>query len=114
VAKRLLEVVREQDTVGRLGGDEFVVLLESATAQQPPELVAERVIQALRRPVTLEPGSRPLSVTVSVGIAIGERSGADQLLRDADLALYTAKATGKDRAMLFQASMQSVTTAAGV
>jgi diguanylate cyclase (GGDEF)-like protein len=107
LAERLLSVVREQDTVGRLGGDEFVVLLESATRQEPPELVAERVINELRRPVKLEPGGRALTATVSVGVAIGQRAGADELLRDADLALYAAKATGRDRAVLFQASMQN-------
>jgi diguanylate cyclase (GGDEF)-like protein len=108
VARRLLEVVRDEDTVGRLGGDEFVVLLESATRENPPERVAQRVIEAVRQPVALEQGERPLTCTVSVGIAIGARANADQLLRDADLALYTAKAAGKDRAVLFEANMQSV------
>jgi diguanylate cyclase (GGDEF)-like protein len=107
VAERLRSVVRDQDTVGRLSGDEFVVLLESATRHLPPELVAERVIAALRRPMTLEQGSRPFAATVSVGIATGVRSSADELLRDADLALYTAKAAGKNRAVLFHASMQN-------
>jgi len=106
VAERLQGVVRDQDTVGRLGGDEFVVLLESTTHEAPPDLVAERVIEALRQPVVLEDGDRPFSSSVSVGIAIGKRASADELLRDADLALYTAKAAGKDRAVLFEASMQ--------
>jgi diguanylate cyclase (GGDEF)-like protein len=108
IATRLAEVVRDQDTVGRLGGDEFVVLLESATHNSPPEVVAERIIEAVRRPVTLTEGDRPFVSSVSVGIAIGSRASADELLRDADLALYTAKAAGKDRAVLFDASMQSI------
>jgi diguanylate cyclase (GGDEF)-like protein len=105
VAQRLRDVVRDQDTVGRLGGDEFIVLLESATRQAPPDLVAERLIEVMREPVVLEDGETTFSV--SIGIAIGLRPSADELLRDADLALYTAKASGKDRAVLFQASMQS-------
>jgi diguanylate cyclase (GGDEF)-like protein len=108
IATRLTEVVRDHDTVGRLGGDEFVVLLESATHNSPPEIVAERIIEAVRRPITLADGDRPVVCSVSVGIAIGARASADELLRDADLALYTAKSAGKDRAVLFDASMQSV------
>ena len=108
VAQRLSHVVRDEDTVARLGGDEFIVLLESSTREHPPEPVAERVIETMREPVALGPDSRPFAATVSVGIAIGERASADELLRDADLALYTAKACGKDRAVLFEANMKSL------
>ncbi len=108
VAQRLLEVVREQDTVGRLGGDEFVVLLESTSPEAPPDVVAERMIQAMRRPVVLDDEEQTRHTCgVSIGIAIGQRASAEELLRDADLALYAAKAAGKDRAVLFEASMQS-------
>jgi diguanylate cyclase (GGDEF)-like protein len=107
LAGRLSEVVRAEDTVGRLGGDEFVVLLECAADASPPELVAQRVIEAVRRPITFADGERPFACTVSVGIAVGERASADELLRDADLALYTAKSAGKDRVVLFASSMQS-------
>ncbi len=107
VGERLRAAVRDQDTVGRLGGDEFVMLLESATRETPPQLVAERVIEAMRAPVALDNGETTLSPSVSVGIAIGYRETADELLRDADLALYSAKADGKDRAVLFEANMQS-------
>jgi diguanylate cyclase (GGDEF)-like protein len=110
VAARLSKVVRDQDTVARLGGDEFVVLLESATREAPPGLIADRVIEALREPVEIGDGQTTVAVSASVGIAIGPRASADELLRDADLALYTAKAAGKDRAVLFQASMQSTAT----
>jgi diguanylate cyclase (GGDEF)-like protein len=106
VGKRLSTVVREQDTVGRLGGDEFVVLLESATLESPPDLVAERLIEVMREPVVLEDGQTTFTFSVSIGVGIGLRACADDLLRDADMALYTAKAAGKDRAVLFQATMQ--------
>jgi diguanylate cyclase (GGDEF)-like protein len=107
VAERLKQVVRVQDTVGRLGGDEFIVLLDSSIRERPPELVAERIIEVMRSGVTLNEGDRPFTPTVSVGIAIGERASTDQLLRDADLALYMAKGAGKDRAVLFESNMQS-------
>jgi diguanylate cyclase (GGDEF)-like protein len=107
VAERLQEVVRDEDTVGRLGGDEFIVLLESSIGERPPELMAERIIEVMRRGVALDAGNRPFTPTVSIGIAIGGRTSTDELLRDADLALYTAKGAGKDRAVLFESDMQS-------
>ena len=105
VATRLMSAVREEDVVGRLGGDEFVVLLDSSAGHAPPDLVAERLVQTLRNPVTFEDGT-VASASASVGIAVGSRRTVDQLLRDADLALYAAKAAGKDRYMLFEAGMQ--------
>jgi diguanylate cyclase (GGDEF)-like protein/PAS domain S-box-containing protein len=109
VATRLREVVREGDTAARLGGDEFVVLVEGATLAAGPELVAERILEILRQPVelTVEAG-RHFSVTASIGIATGERESADELLRDADLALYEAKAEGRNGYALFSSGMQTV------
>jgi len=109
VAARLAGVVRDGDTVGRLGGDEFVILLDSATLEAGPELVVERILAVLRQPVEVSGSSeRPLVVTASIGVAVGQRASADQLLRDADLALYEAKAKGKDRCVLFESSMQTI------
>ena len=95
VAGRLATVVREGDTAARLGGDEFVVLVEGSTLDAGPELVAERLLEVLRAPYDLggEIG-RELTITASVGIAFGLRETPDELLRDADLALYEAKARG--------------------
>jgi diguanylate cyclase (GGDEF)-like protein len=107
VADRLSSVVREGDTVARLGGDEFVVLVEGATLDAGPELVAERLLAVLRQPYHLsEEAGRRLSLTVSVGIASGLRDSAEELLRDADLALYAAKVAGRDRYVLFHSDMQ--------
>jgi diguanylate cyclase (GGDEF)-like protein len=105
-ARRLRLAVRAQDTVGRLGGDEFVVLLEDAESVLPQE-VAERLLAAARDPFTIdEVTTGELSVTASIGIATGEREEAGQLLRDADVALYNAKAAGKNRFAMFRAQMQ--------
>jgi diguanylate cyclase (GGDEF)-like protein len=108
VAARLMTVVRESDTAARLGGDEFVVLLEGSTLDAGPELVAERLLEVLRQPYDMsEQLGRQLSVTASVGIAVGARASADELLRDADLALYGAKTSGRNRYALFESSMQT-------
>jgi diguanylate cyclase (GGDEF)-like protein len=71
-AQRLQSVVRERDTVGRLGGDEFVVLLESTADEGRPNLIAERVIEVLRQPVALDDSREVISVSASVGIAVGQ------------------------------------------
>jgi diguanylate cyclase (GGDEF)-like protein len=108
IAARLSSVVRETDTVGRLGGDEFVVLVEGETMSAGAELVAERLLTVLRQPVEFDGAlGRPQSCSVSIGVAVGQRSTADELLRDADLAMYQAKQAGKDRYVLFDESMQT-------
>jgi diguanylate cyclase (GGDEF)-like protein len=107
VADRLQRAAREQDTVGRLGGDEFVVLVESAAGDLTPKLLADRLTDALRAPVELDDGRELSSVSASIGVASGHYATPDALLRDADLALYAAKAAGKDRYALFDASMHA-------
>jgi diguanylate cyclase (GGDEF)-like protein len=108
VAARLSGVVREGDTAARLGGDEFVVLVEGTSLDAGPELVAERLLEVLRQPCDMNGRvGRALSITASVGVAMGLRESADELLRDADVALYAAKAAGKNRYMLFQSTMHT-------
>ena len=108
VAGRLLGILRSGDTVGRLGGDEFVILAEGVSFASGPEMIAERVHQVLRPPFHL-PGTDGMSITISVsiGIAVGDRPSAADLLRDADIALYRAKGAGRDQSVLFERSMQS-------
>jgi diguanylate cyclase (GGDEF)-like protein len=109
VAARLTKVVRETDTVGRLGGDEFVIILDPATLTVTPELVAERVLAALRAPLDLVVSSgQLLSISVSIGITRGPHATADELLRDADIALYRAKEEGKDRYVMFESGMETI------
>jgi diguanylate cyclase (GGDEF)-like protein len=106
VGQRLRQAARREDTVGRIGGDEFVVLAESLTPAAL-NVFGDRLTQVLREPVELEDGRKIFSVTSSVGIAAGRYSSPDTLLRDADLALYAAKAAGKDRHALFDGSMHA-------
>lgn len=106
VGERLQQASRREDTVGRLGGDEFIVLVEVTDAAKL-DVFADRLIEALREPVELEDGRQIYSMTASIGVAAGRYETPDQLLRDADLALYAAKAAGKDRYALFDGSMNT-------
>jgi len=105
VAKRLRHAVRAQDTIGRLSGDEFVVLSELDGGEGTLEQLAARLSDIVREPVPLGGEAKAISVTASIGVAVGRYASPDALLRDADLALYTAKAAGKDRHVLYDARM---------
>jgi diguanylate cyclase (GGDEF)-like protein len=106
VGARLAGALREGDSVGRLGGDEFVVLVEGASLAAGVTVVAQRVLDLLALPFEISRSDAPLAVTASIGIATGIREVSEDLLHDADLALYRAKATGKQRAVVFASSMQ--------
>ncbi len=103
--ERLQDAVRDEDTVGRLGGDEFVVLVETTPDEAALDVLADRLTDAIRAPVELGDGGKVFSVTASIGVAVGRYESPDDLLRDADLALYAAKAAGRDRYALFDTSM---------
>ena len=105
LARRIDESLRSADTPARLGGDEFAVLLEDLTSVEEAVLVADRIDEALATPVVIQ--GREVFMKASVGIAVGQAgTGASELLRQADVAMYRAKAEGKGRARVFEASMQ--------
>jgi diguanylate cyclase (GGDEF)-like protein len=107
VAARLKAVVRQADALGRLGGDEFVVIAEELSLAAGPELVAERLLEALKQPFKLGAnGETHLTVSASIGIAAGDRTVAGDLLRDADIAMYRAKWDGRNRYAVFESGMQ--------
>jgi len=107
VAARLDGVVRSTDAFGRLGGDEFVVVSEELSLSAGPELIAERLIEALKEPFKLGSDEETrLTVTASIGIASGDRTAPADLLRDADIAMYRAKWDGKNRYVVFETGMQ--------
>ena len=107
VASRFEGILREADALGRLGGDEFVVISDEISLAAGPELIAERLREALKQPFILDSnnGTR-LTVTASIGISIGEQTSAEELLREADIAMYRAKWDGKDRCVVFNLGMQ--------
>jgi diguanylate cyclase (GGDEF)-like protein len=108
VAERLDGVVRDTDALGRLGADVFVVLAEELSLAEGPELIAERLHEALKEPFTLA-GEQDAHVTVtaSIGIATAAPS-AEEFLRDADTAMCHAKWNGKNRYVVFEPGMQDV------
>ncbi len=108
VGARLTAAVRESDAVGRLGGDEFIVIANELLLASGPELVAERLLEALDQPFKLAAAGTPtLKVTASIGVASGDRECAGDLLRDADIAMYQAKWDGRHCYVVFESGMQT-------
>jgi diguanylate cyclase (GGDEF)-like protein len=105
LGQRLKSVVRPNDTAARLGGDEFAILLED-TGQSDAEVVAQRVLAELARPVHI--GGREVHISVSIGIAVPDPARATssaELLRDADLAMYRAKTMLQGSYAVYQPGM---------
>jgi diguanylate cyclase (GGDEF)-like protein/PAS domain S-box-containing protein len=108
VAERLRASMRPDDTVARLGGDEFGVLLEHVAGIRDAIRVTERIMATLQRPVRL--GDDDWMVSASIGIATSELSTArevDELMRNADVAMYSAKDSGRGRFGIYEPAMHS-------
>jgi diguanylate cyclase (GGDEF)-like protein/PAS domain S-box-containing protein len=109
VASRIETASRADATVARLGGDEFVVLVEGLTDPNHVHHIAARLLETLRRPYIVDDAADSLVVTVSIGISMAttaDRSHGD-LFREADLALYRAKDSGRDQYALFDSALRS-------
>ena len=106
-AQRLLQCTRSGDTVARLGGDEFAVLLENLTGQDAVVEIAGRIITALREPFPFLGSDLRISASIGVAFATLE-DGVEELLRNADVAMYSAKSQGKGRFAIFVAEMPEV------
>ena len=103
VAQRLVSCVRDTDTVARLGGDEFAILLEDVLPDQV-DAACERILAALRPSANV--AGRQLPLSTSIGVALGDSGrSAENLLRNADMAMYEAKSLGKDRWVMYQQSL---------
>lgn len=106
VAHRFRRAVRARDVIGRLGGDEFVVVAPNLSGPDEAELLAQRLHDILSTPVLAD--GRIISVGASIGIAISEgASTSEQLVGDADIAMYEAKGNGQSRTVLFDAPLRS-------
>ena len=107
VSQRLAACLRPEDTIARLGGDEFAILLEDVKDDRAPTSVADRLTAELQQPFKVE--GREVVITVSIGIAMStaKRMTPEDILRDADLAMYHAKGKGKARYEVFDKSMNA-------
>jgi diguanylate cyclase (GGDEF)-like protein len=108
IAERLRACILPSDIVARLGGDEFAVLVQHVeNPEDAARAVAERIIHAFHRPALA--GHQQVRVSVTIGIATGrpERDHADAIIRNADVAMYNAKRSGKNRYVLFDPSMRA-------
>ncbi len=109
IAGRLRDVMRDTDRLARFGGDEFVVFVDGGV---DPAVVAERLRRAVQRPVLID--GHELVITASIGFAVNSTSDitADELLRDADAAMYRAKGAGRDRVEAFTEETRAASVAA--
>ena len=104
IAERLLRATRGCDTVARIGGDEFAILLDGMQSDNDAMIVVERIIESLKYPIPLQGREALVSASIGVAYARGEHS-IDELLRNADVAMYSAKDAGKARHAIFEQQM---------
>ncbi|MEZ5225138.1 MAG: EAL domain-containing protein [Acidimicrobiales bacterium] len=107
-SQRLLSCVRSSDLVGRLGGDEFVVIVDPVGGIDEVQALAERLLDAIGQPISI--GKATVRVGGSLGIAMADdpEASGDDLLRDADLAVYRAKANGRNQVVVCDDELRSV------
>ncbi len=109
IAKRLKTCVHDSDTLARLGGDEFVILLDNIATPETSVLTAERILQALKTAFSID--NMEINMSVSIGIAVnnGNYANPNDMLRDADMAMYQAKQDGRARYVVFDPNLLSST-----
>ncbi len=115
VAQRLTECMRQGDTVARLGGDEFVVMIEELSeireeAAAQAEMIGEKILAAINKPYRLAGLEYEISPSIGITLYTNHEQSTDELLKQADLAMYQAKAAGRNTLRFFDPAMQAVIT----
>jgi diguanylate cyclase (GGDEF)-like protein/PAS domain S-box-containing protein len=105
ITKKLKSLIRPRDMLARLGGDEFVILVENASQKRQVKPIAERILRELQNPMVID--GQEIYISASIGIVFGANGyeKAEELIRDADLAMYRAKMKGKGRFEWFESQM---------
>ena len=107
VARRFESCVRDRDIVARLSGDEFAVLLEQADTLDTATRVAQRIVESITQPMSILDTTLQPSVSIGIALADVHYRNADDLLRDADAAMYRAKTAGRNRYQVFQKELDN-------
>jgi diguanylate cyclase (GGDEF)-like protein len=105
IANRLRSCVRDNDVLARLGGDEFVILLDSLKSDDAEE-VASRIISSIEKPYVIETNTLYSNASIGIALCNNQYENADEILRDADAAMYQAKSLGRGRYVFFDESMR--------
>lgn len=105
-AQRIHACVRDADTVARLGGDEFIVIIADVAKTQHVEILAQHILDELRKPFRLAGSEVQISASIGIALFPQDAQAADELLKNADQALYVAKSAGRGRFSFFTAAMR--------
>ena len=107
VADRIKSCIRETDTVGRLGGDEFAIVQTNLARSKDASELAQRVVQVLGQPFDVDGNQIVIGTSVGIAVGDGDEPSVDRLLKNADTALYCAKADGRGTFRFFEAEMEA-------
>ncbi|SEQ14242.1 PAS domain S-box-containing protein/diguanylate cyclase (GGDEF) domain-containing protein [Amphritea atlantica] len=108
VADRFKSLVRSSDTISRLGGDEFTIILPQIESSSQVEQVGEKILSVLKQPFMLENQQRYISASIGATLYPQDADNAEQLIKNADQAMYAAKAAGRSKLHFFTAGMQTL------
>ena len=111
VASRLKEIMRESDTVARLGGDEFAIVMHDVDELRSVEIIAERIIESISEPFEIQANQVVIGASIGISICNAQSVDSDDLIRNADLALYRSKYDGKNTYRFFEKAMDQLAQA---